>query len=221
MGLREALLLVLLVVVAQAAVCALENCDECDWSTSVIPDGETEYANPTDCLTCHGWYESSWDTYQCVLSARLIILCVVVGLLLIAVVICSIFKIQDYRAKYTERPTNIESLESNVPEASEEELKRLTWQHSSVRINDISRCNICEANGGSVRLACGHVFHGDCICWELRKRSSCPVCSSTDTRECTVHCIKCLSSFIKCPPELYVDIKKRKSRVCDECSRKE
>lgn len=210
---KEVLLLLLLLSVCVGQTCGeiLSNCDECDYS--VDP--------PEMCLTCHGWYEQSWDTGLCVLSARLIILCVVSGLFLISVTICAVFKIQDYRAKYTERPTNIESLDSDAPPATEEQLASLRWTSSKEKINDVSRCNICDASGGSVRLPCGHVFHGDCICWHLGKSDKCPVCNSTNTRTCTVHCIKCLCSYLECPPQLYVDIKKAKSRVCDDCTRKE
>jgi hypothetical protein len=33
--------------------------------------------------------------------------------------------------------------------------------------------------------------------------------------------MKCLTSYLECPPSLYVDIKKGRSRVCDSCLRKE
>lgn len=94
---KALLLLLLLVALSSCSECTLENCDECDWS--VDP--------PEECLTCHGWFEASWDTGLCVLSARLIILCIVMGVLLICITICSVIKIQEYRAKYVERPTNL------------------------------------------------------------------------------------------------------------------
>lgn len=150
------LLFFLCLAASQQENCTLDNCDWCDMTESP----------PTACVTCHGWYESSWDTSLCVLSARLIILCIASGVLVICVTICAVVKIQEYRAKYTERPANIESLESRRNRAvSEEEVSALEWQSAKEKINDVSKCNICNANGGTVRLRCGHVFHGDCICW--------------------------------------------------------
>ena len=108
MGLK-ALLVLLILVAVQTQSCNLKNCDECDPTSAVISGSYSQ------CLTCHGWYESSWDTYLCVLSARLIILTIACGLLFFAILICSIFKIQEYRAKYTERPTNIESMDLDTP----------------------------------------------------------------------------------------------------------
>lgn len=48
-------------------------------------------------------------------------------------------------------------------------------------MSETSRCNICNANGSTIKLRCGHVFHGDCICWALKKAASCPTCHSAET----------------------------------------
>lgn len=125
------MILLLLLSLAICQVCDLEHCDECDFST-----------DPVICLTCHGWFEQSWDTGFCVLSARLIIATIAGGIIFICVVICSIFKIQEYREKITGRPSNIESLDSPL-QASEEELNQLTWKKSDERIDDASKCTIC------------------------------------------------------------------------------
>lgn len=94
-------ILFLLLSLAICDDCLLDHCDECDFTT-----------DPVTCLTCHGWWEASWDTGFCVLSARLIIATILGGVILICVVICSVIKIQEYQAKSSGRPTNIESLET-------------------------------------------------------------------------------------------------------------
>ena len=99
-------------------ICDLDRCDECDFTI-----------DPVICKTCHGWYESNWDTGLCVLSARLIIATIAGGIIFICVIICTVVKISDYREKITRRPTNIESLES-PSQANEEELNQLVWRKS-------------------------------------------------------------------------------------------
>jgi hypothetical protein len=94
MMMKVLILFLLLTSLCSCGDCLLDHCDECDWSS--LDDS----GNPLYCLTCHGWYEASWDTGLCVLSARLIILCIAVGLLVICVTICSVIKIQEYRAKF-------------------------------------------------------------------------------------------------------------------------
>lgn len=68
-------------------------------------------------------------------------------------------------------------------------------------------------------LNCGDVFHGDCICWELRSKSECPNCHSNDVSLAKIYCLKCLTNYVECNPEVYVQFKKRRCRVCDDCCR--
>ncbi len=135
-----------------------------------------------------------------------------------AVVLCSVLKIQEYRSKYTKRPSNIESIES-TSNVTDSELNSLSWQNSTEKIEDRTVCSICDVNGGTVKTQTNHVFHGDCLVWELRQNNRCPVTGNPVDRV-KIYCLKCLKSYLECPPEYYVDIKKKKSRVCDSCLRK-
>jgi hypothetical protein len=72
-----------------------------------------------------------------------------------------------------------------------------------------------------VRLNCGHVFHGDCICWALKGKNSCPVCSNPNSEAGRIYCLKCLRSYMECNVLWYPEIKKRKSRICEQCMKKE
>lgn len=203
-------LLLLAGLVYSQTACTLENCDECD--PAVDP--------PEACLTCHGWYEASWDTGLCVTSARLIIATVVLLCLAIAVVTCIAMKAIEYNKTNNSRPTNIESLPSNVT-VSEGELKSLKWNNSDVRGCEPNTCGACQQKGGTVKLSCEHIFHGDCVCWELSNRNSCPSCGSVPNRLCKIYCMKCLSSYMDCPTEWYPEVKKSLSRVCTNCVKRE
>lgn len=197
------LLLLLLVSVMGVDQCGLEHCDECD------VDGL--------CVTCRGFYEAN-DLGLCTFGVRVLVACILAGLLFFAVVLCCVLKIQEYRTKYTKRPSNIESIES-ASNVTDSELNSLSWQNSTDKIEDRTICSICDASGGTVKTQSNHVFHGDCLVWELRQLHHCPITGSQIDR-IKIYCLKCLKSYLECPPEYYVDIKKKKSRVCDGCLRK-
>ena len=180
------IVLLLLLCLALAQECHLEHCQECNFRT-----------DPVTCETCSGFYESSPNTGFCIVSARLVIAIIVGAFLIVAVVFCSILKYQEYESKQNTRPDNIESFPSLV-QVTDRELNDTKWKLISTRKHLNTACGICDKNGGTVELQCGHLFHGDCICWHLRKSNKeCPICHTISNGMSKIYCLKCVRNYLQ------------------------